>query len=291
MEQENTAPEGAAFEPRPMTDILRSDAPTRDTEPAGRQATEPAPAAPAETGDKPDAQPTADRARDDAGRFAPKADASKDTGPPPEAKQDATPQTVPVAAVLEERKKRQALERELQELRTRLAAPQPAAPPPVQAPPEVPLEDLMFQDPQRFIQAVQAPLQNEIVRTRIAMSEAAVRGEPDFEPAMAAFTQRVEADPQLRAVVSERLRSHPDPARWALEQGRALLAEQQWGQVIQQYGSPEAFLAAQRPPSPPPAPPPAPPASLASARSAGPRSGGAPWAGPTPLSQILGPRR
>ena len=276
-----------------MNDILRSDAPSRDTEPAGRQATEPAPAAPAETGDKPDAHSKDERARDDAGRFAPKA-AAPDTGPPPENKQD-VPQTVPVAAVLEERKKRQAVEARLKELEARIAAPPPPAAPTASASPEVPLEDLMFQDPQRFIQAVRAPIEEQLVQTRIALSEQAARREADYDQAIDALNRHVEqSPPEVRNHVAATLRQHPDPARWAVEQGRAILAQQNWGQVIQQYGSPDAFLAAQRAAAPPVAShpsPPAPPASLASARSAGPRSGGAPWSGPTPLSQILGPRR
>lgn len=294
MEQDTTAPEGAAFEPRPMNDILRSDAPARDTEPAGRQATEPPPAAPAETGDKPDAQPKGERPRDDAGRFAPKADAPKDNGPPPEPKQDA-PQTVPVAAVLEERKKRQAVEARLKELEARLAAPPaPAAAPPPPAAPEVPLTDLMFQDPERFIQAVRAPVEDQLVQTRIALSEQVARQQPDYAEAEEALVRYAQGDPEVLRVVQHALRTHPTPALWALEQGRQLIAQQKWGSVIQQYGSPEAYLAAQQPPpAPQPAspPPPAPPASLASVRSAGPRSGAAPWAGPTPLANILGPRR
>ena len=293
MDQETTAPEGAAFEPRPMTDILR-DAPAAPAkEPAGRPEPAAASPEPVETGDKPDAQPAAGRSRDDAGRFAPKADAP-DNGPPPEPKQDA-PQTVPVAAVLEERKKRQALERQLQELQARITAPPaPQQPPQPAAQPDVPLEDLIFQDPQRFIQAVRAPLEDELVRTRLAMSEANARRESDFDEATNAFAQYVEANPQIKGAIAGQLRSHPDPARWALEQGRALIAQERWGQVIQQYGSPEAYIAAQRPSQPapvaPPSAPPAPPASLASVRSAGPR--GVPtWSGPTPLSSIVGTRR
>ena len=292
MEQETTAPEGAAFEPRPMTDILR-DAPAAPAkEPAGRPEPVAAPPEPVETGEKPDAQPTAERPRDEAGRFAPKAGAP-DTGPPPETKQDA-PQTVPLAAVLEERNKRKALEARVKEMEARLTAPPPAPMPQPAAQPDVPLEDLMFQDPQRFIQAVRAPLEDELVRTRLAMSEANARRESDFDEATNAFTQYVEANPQIKNAVASQLRSHPDPARWALEQGRALIAQERWGQVIQQYGSPEAFIAAQRPSQPAPvaqpSAPPAPPASLASIRSAGPRTA-PPWSGPTPLSSILGTRR
>lgn len=288
MEQETTS-EAPAFEPKPLGEILRDPAPVEQTERAGRPEPEAPQAAPVETGDKPAPAPV-ERPRDDAGRFAPKAQ-EQAAGPPPEPKQDA-PQTVPIAAVLEERKKRQALEARLRELEARVSAP-PAPQQPAQ--PDVPLSDLMFQDPDRFIQAVRAPIEEQLVQTRIAMSEQVARREPDYAEAEDALARYVQANPQVAAHVRDTLRSHPAPAMWALEQGRQLLAQQKWGQVIQQYGSPEAFIAAQRaaaaPPHVAPSPAPAaPPASLASVRSAGPRTAPT-WIGPTPLSNILGTRR
>jgi hypothetical protein len=283
--------EGAAFEPRPMSEVLRSDpAPTRE-EPAGRPEPTAAPQTTSDPGEKP--APQADRNRDDAGRFAPK---GEQQGAPPASEQNA-PQMVPVSAVLEERKKRQALEARIREFEAAPRAPAPAQQMPQQpAQPEVPLSDLMFQDPDRFIQAVRAPLEEQLVMTRIAMSEQVARREPDYADAEAALTAYVEQNPAVRPHVAKALREHPAPAMWALEQGRMLLAQQRWGQVIQQYGSPDAYLAAvqqQQPPAPasraPAAPPP--PASLASVRSSGPRSSGlAPWSGPKSLFNTSGRR-
>lgn len=284
--------EAGSFEPRPLDAILRSDpAPARE-EPAGRPEPAAEPQAASDPGEKPASQP--ERPRDDAGRFAPK---GEQQAAPPAPEQNA-PQMVPLATVLEERKKRQALEARLREVEAARQAPQPAPQMPQQpAQPEVPLSDLMFQDPDKFIQAVRAPLEEQLVVTRIAMSEQVARQQPDYAEAEAALVAYVEANPQLRPHVAKQLREHPAPAMWALEQGRALLAQQQWGQVIQQYGSPQAFLAAQQQQAPQPvattAPAvPPPPASLASVRSAGPRNAGpAPWSGPKPLSAILGARR
>lgn len=294
MEQDSdteTSGEGE-FAPAPLGDILRGDVTPEPREPAGRQATEAPAETPAETGETTAEQPAEPEIpRDEHGRFAPKQAEAEGTGTPPEPKQE-QPQTVPIAVMLEDRKKRQAAEARLKELEARLAAltPPPAAPT-APATPEVPLEDLMFQDPQRFIQAVRAPLEDQIVQTRLAMSEANARREADYEEAMGAFTQYVESNPHLKAAVRDALRSHPDPGRWAMEQGRALIAEQRWGQVVKQYGTPEAFLAAQRaaaaPPAAPSTAPVAPPGSLASVRSAGPRGGADGWT-PTPLSEILG---
>lgn len=298
MEQDTATTGGdGAFAPTPLGDILRDDAPQTEREPAGRQEPLPTEAAPIETGDAPADLTKDTRPRDEQGRFAPKEEKPAETGPPP-AEQSA-PQTVPVGAVLEERKKRQALEVRLREMEARLAAPPPpAAAPQQQAAPEVPLEDLMFQDPQRFIERVRQPLEDQIVQTRVAMSEQLARQKPDYAEAEAAFLAWVEANPAERSRVVQEMRSQASPAEWAADVGRQIVAQQRWGQVIQQYGSPEAYLAAQQQAAPPvahapvaqPSAPPTPPGSLASVRSAGPRSGAAPWTGPTPLSAILGRR-
>ena len=288
---------GEAFAPTPLSDILRPDAEARPAEPVGRPEPEAAQQAPAETGEQPAPEPKApEQPRTSDGKFAPKDAAAAPAGPPPA--EQAPPQMVPVAAVLEERKKRQALEGRMRELEQRLAAPQPPQAPAQPQQPDVPLEDLMFQDPQRFVQAVRAPLEEQLVHTRLVMSEQVARTQPDYAEAEAALVSYVEANPQIKQQVAQALRAHPAPAMWALEQGRALLRQQQWGSVIRQYGSPEAYAEAMRaaqpvPPAAAPEPspsPPAPPGSLANVRAAGPRAGAPPWRGPTPLSAILGRR-
>lgn len=295
MEQDTENTSGGGFVPAPMTDILRSEPSAAPTEPAGRPEPEAAPAAASEPGEKPAEAPKDGQPRQPDGKFAPK-DATQGAGPPP-AEQKEPPQTVPLSAVLEERKKRQALEARLRELEAQRAPSQPPANAPSTAP-EVPLEDLMFQDPQRFLQAIQKPFEERLVETRIVMSEQVARQQPDYEQAESALMAYLDSNPAAKAQAAQIVRSHPAPALWALEQGRAVLAQQKWGQVIQQYGSPEAYAEALRASQPAPVPAPSaapspavPPASLASVRSAAPRSGAAPWTGPTPLSAILGPRR
>lgn len=284
---------GGEFTPTSLGDILRDGASRTEREPAGRQEPLPTEAAPVETGESPAAPPTDARPRDESGRFASK-EAPPETGPPP-AEQTA-PQTVPMAAMLEERKKRQAYEARIRELEARISAPAPVQQH-QQPAPDIPMEDLMFQDPQRFVEAIRAPFEAQLAQTRLAMSERVARQQPDYDAAVEALVHYAEANPQARGIISQTLNSHPDPAGWGYEQGRAILAQQRWGAVTQQYGSPEAYLAAQaqqqtaqQPVAQPAVPsPPTPPGSLASVRSAGPR--GAPvWNGPTPLSAILGRR-
>ena len=289
MEQDNATSGGGDFSPTPFGEILRDEAPATPTETAGRQ--EPtAEAAPVETGESPVDLTKDTRPRDEQGRFAPKGEDQPATGSPPA--EQKPPQMAPVAAVLEERKKRQEVEARLRDLEARLAAPQrPAQPPAAPAAPEVPLEDLMFQDPQRFIAALREPMNAELARTRLALSETVARQQPDWQEAEAAIVQLAQSNPEAHAFIRNMLETHEAPAMWALAEGRKLLSEQRWGSVIQQYGSPEAYLAAQQQsapaalPVPSPSAPPTPPGSLASVRSAGPRT--AAWGGPTPFSEIL----
>lgn len=296
MEQDKTAETSGegTFTPAPLADILRSDAAPEPREPAGRQATEAPTPATAETGETPVDLTKDARPRDEQGRFAPKADEHGEAGPPPDQKQESAPQTVPVAAVLEERKKRQALEARIKEMEARYAA--PPVPTPSPAEPETPLEDLMFQAPDKFVERVQAPLRKQVADMQLMMGEMIARQQPDYDAAETAVFEALERDPAAKQRVADFVNANPMQApQWVLQEGRKLLREQQWGAVIQQYGSPDALMAALRQQAPAAsapssAPPATPPASLASIRSAGPRAAPG-WNGPTPLSSILGTRR
>lgn len=296
MEQETGS---AGFVPTPIDDILRADdAPP--SEPAGRPEPQAAPE-PRETGEAA-APPEAkdNRPRDEAGRFAPKAEAApapQNTGTPPA---ENGPKLVPVSVAIEERKKRQALEAELAELRARAAQPQQPAPPPQQVAPQQAPD--FWADPDAHLthreQQIVARLEQEMVRRTVALSEAIARQQPDYEDAEKALFEYAQANPQLRQQIGTTLATHATPAMWAYEQGKRLLAAQAWAPVQQQHASPDAFIKAEverqvaermaRSPAPSSAPPP--PASLASARSAGPRVGPAAYTGPTPLTSILGRR-
>jgi hypothetical protein len=289
MEQNDAQTSGEGFAPTPIADILAP----RAAEPAPAPSPEPTPEPKPEAKGEPPAQPQDDSPRTPDGRFAPK-DAQAEAVPPT-AKQDAqAPTTVPVAVVQEERKKRQALERELAEMRAKAAAPQAAPQPPAQ--PQVPLEDLMFSDPQRFVATLRQQQEEQLIQTRLATSEAIARQQPDYAAAEEALSEYYQQSPQAAAEVAHMLRTHAAPAMWAYEAGKALMKQKRWLPVVQQHDDPEAWINAEVErrvseriaQAPAPAPSSAPlPQSLAAARSAGPRTLVPAFNGPTPISQIL----
>lgn len=283
-----------AEEPRALSDILTRQEPAeRQAEPAGQP--EPQDAAPQpETGE----EPRQEQPRDDAGKFAPKA------AVPPAAEK--TPEHGLTTALKAERAKRQELEREIADIRARLTAPQaPPAQQQQQAPatPPTPLPDLLFQDPERFVQTFEQRQQSALLETRIAISEAGARQQyADYEQALAALDAYARSGARQQAEVAQLTSTDPAPAYAAYRAGKALLAQQRWQPVMQQHGDPDAFIAAeverrvaeriaQQPEQPDPInPAPRLPTSLAGARASGPRSGPA-WNGPPPLDAILGQRR
>lgn len=297
MEQDNAETSGGGFVPKPMDDILSSREPAPAPEPS-----RPEPVAqPVETkGETPAEAPKDDRPRDASGKFLPKAETDEAATPAakPEGQQ---PTTVPVSALQEERRKRQALEKQLAEWQAKQAAPPPVAAPQPPAPqqPQVPLSDLMFQDPNAFVQTLQRQQKEDLLQTRIATSEAIARQQfTDYADAEQALTAYAQSSPQAAAEVAQALGNHPAPAMWAYQAGKQLLAQQRWQPIIQQHGDPEAFIAAEverrlaerQQSAPQPAPVAAPPQSLVSARSAGPRNAAPPWNGPRPMPEILGRR-
>ena len=298
MEQDNDA---GGFVPTSLDALLRAEPGTLPKEPAGRQETEAASPEPVEKGEAPAAppEPKDDRPRDASGKFIPKAEEAKPEQSAPPADDQPQSDRVPKSALIEERKKRQALEQRLRELETRAA--QPAPPPVPQAPqqPQVALSDMLFQDPARFVEVMQKQQEEALLATRIATSEAMARQQPDYADAEAALTALAQSSPVAARQISEALRAHPAPAMWALEQGRKLIAQQRWQPLMQQHQDPDAWINAEverrmsERMASAPAPssvPHAPPASLASVRSSAPRSGAAPWSGPTPMSAIVGRR-
>lgn len=289
---QDTADSGGAFTPAPLDDILRRDADAEAPNPTAGQPveTEPTPP-PAETGVTDKTEPGA---RDpETGRFVAK-EAEPETGSPP-AEQKPPPQFVPAAVLAEERRKWQAKVRELE---ARVAQPAPVAAPVQQQPtaPAVPLPDLMFQDPDRFVAELTRRQEDAILQTRIATSQAVAQREPDYADAEAALEAYARSSAQAAAEVAQNLRSHPAPAMWALEAGRHLLRQQKWAPIAQQHADPEAFIeaeiarrmAARTAPAPASsnAPPPKLPGTLADARSAGSRTS-AQTPTVTPLEEIV----
>lgn len=301
MEQETTRESGQveALAPLPMDAILRGETRPEPRAETDRQPVEAkAPETVAPKGEPAKAEASSER--DESGRF--KAKEQQDAAPPAAEKEA---DRVPLTALKEERGKRQALEAELararqfieQVQRQQQVAPQPPAPQPQQ-------QDhlgALLDDPSQFVgqqvrQAVQT-VEQQAFQRHIAMSRSFVAAQAaDYEQAEAALNEYVARNPQFGPHVGQALRNHPNPAQWALEQGRALLRQQRWAEVMAAHADPDAFVASRAPARPeieerdelPPSR--SLPVSLASARSAGaPRSASA-WSGPAPLSSIIGPR-
>jgi len=298
MDQENTdlAP---ADEPRALSDILgRAEPAERREAPAGQQAqsTE-TPTAP-ETGEA-----AAQRARDEAGRFAPKPEAA-----PPAA---SNPEVGQLAALKAEREKRQALERRLAEYEAR-QAPQ-AAPPPAIPPTPEPAAPAFWDDPEKFVgsveQRVAAMVEERTAALRMEWSREQTRTTAqdydDAEQALFDHVQEARAsrDPVKIAqadAIAAAIRNAPNPAAVALQLGRQAKALREAGNDPQAMyeravqAEVEKRIAAMQPAAPaspdPASPAPRLPTSLASARAAAPRAAST-YQGPKPFAAILGQRR
>lgn len=117
-------------------------------------------------------------------------------------KEDSTPESESwtKAAVMDERRKRQALERELEQLRKPKAEPKR---------PDV------FEDPDGAFSHMQQQFQQELATQRIAMSRDNMQMlKPDYDDMEQVFIKMAEDNPAL----VEQMRSHPNPARFAYEQ-------------------------------------------------------------------------
>lgn len=218
-----------------------------------------------------------------------------DPAVPPAAEQE--PDHVPVAALKDERKKRQESERIAKEYAEKLAAYErqmQQSPPP--APPARP--DL-FENPDGALDYVQQQFQQQLVRTKLDMSVAMARSQhEDYGEAEAAFVDAVRANPSLY----DQMMADPHPAGFAYRVGKQVAALRDIG------GDPEAYRAkvradleaelrqqweAERQSNgsgrPTPSRPSLPP-SLAGGRDTNGRFAPA-WSGPTPLKDILAPAK
>lgn len=233
----------------------------------------------AEVIDTPEPEAPSGPTRDEHGRFATKGvepAETADTVPPT----DKLPQDE-YKAIREEREKRQTLEKELEALRNQiqqLQQPQePPAPPPS-----------IWDDEQGW----QTHLQNQVLQqanqiSRINASEMAARSQhQDFQEMFDLFNEMAGSNPQLvqQAMadphpwgkayqIAKNYKSMQDLAAVDVNDLRAKLKEELLAE-LQQGNSPVA---------------PSIPATLSGERSVASRSGPA-WAGPTPLSEILGRR-
>lgn len=220
----------------------------------------------------------AERLRDDKGRFAKgeeatpepeKVEAKPAETPAAPEKRKPDPEFVPLKAVQEERRKRQELERRLQELET-----QRNPPPNLQ------------EDPNGYQAHLQQTLQSSLLNERLNLSEAMVRekhGDGAVEEAQELFAQAAQQDPSL----ANKLYSEKNPYGWLMKWAKSQKLTREMGDDPDQWISQkEAEIRARieqeyaqkaRQPAPPP--------SLASA--GGRMETQQSWQGPKPFDSIF----
>jgi hypothetical protein len=237
----------------------------------------------AEASAAPEVEANPGPSRDESGRFATKgvdpAEPQGDADPVPPT--DKLPQG-DYKAIREEREKRQNLERELEALRNQIQQIQQPQEPP--APPPSIWEDEQAYGGHIVNEAVQQATFN----ARLDMSEMMVRqANPDFEDMKAKFLQLAELNPTLRQ------QALADPHPWAKAYTIAKNASVAEGlgavDVADMREKLKAELLAEMQQGSTPYAPQQMPVSLSGERSVAARSGPG-WAGPTPLSEILGRR-
>lgn len=175
---------------------------------------------------------------------------------PPVSDEEEAQGRVPVAAIKEERRKRQEAERKALEYERELAA----------------------------LRSGQQPEDQQVdpVRQRLDLSVEYARDQfPDYEEKEAVFIEAIKRHPRGDEIYQEMLRkSHP--AKFAYELGEQLLALREIGP------DPRAFLRQARASAPEPkSAPPSIPQPLAASRDSGGRFAPANSAAPTPLSEII----
>lgn len=215
---------------RPIDDILNDIPEPVATEEVTQEVAEP--------------EAKAERERDEHGRFKSKEETGVETPPAPEAVAEPVPPTEQAnqlppqefAALKDERRKRQALEDEVRQMREQFTRMQPVQP--QQPPPD------FWDDPTAFMSHMRKEMRVELLQSlreeqqteKINASEqAAIAKYPDYPDAFNAFQQAVQLNPRL----AEEMVRAPDPAEFAYSKGKAALA-------IEQYGSIDALLAAER---------------------------------------------
>lgn len=185
-------------------------------------------------------------------------------------------------AVLDERRKRQELEKKLAEIEARLQ-------PQRQAPTQQEQPD-WFASPEQAAQAMQAQFAESMFQTRVATSERILKKEyEDYDEVVEVFSKQASKDPNLL----QQLYNHPFPAEFAYQVGTQI-------KLMEEIKDPKAYrekvraelLAEMQTGDPksqaPTASKPAVPRSLARDVSTQPRTPSGQFTGPTPLDELLG---
>lgn len=230
-------------------------------------------------------QPPADPAAD-----APGAPQQQDAAPPAVVTRDAEPVHVPREALMDERRKRQDLERRLSEYEQHMAQ-QSRQPPPD-----------WYENPQEASRHLQSTMQQqfaqEIFETRVNMGEMVMRERhQDYDEMVETFAQAAHANEHLL----RQLTTHPNPSDFAYKMGKRMKWDREVGdnpdsykskleaEFRAKYGIPDGDQTAPAP-APRPTSRTAPvPRSLARTTSAQPRDARTgQYTGPTPLEDIIG---
>lgn len=191
---------------------------------------------------------------------------------------------VPRKALEDERRKRQETERRLTELEALARANQERHQQrqTEQQPPD------WWSDPEAAAQHQQRQFQIQIYETRLALGEELLSSRDDYPDAKAAFIEAAQSDRNLAL----KLVQHTNPAKFAYETGRKILADREVGGDLAAYKAKlraeweaEQAAAGGRMPQAPKAPA---PKSLAGQPSAQPRDSAGRFAGPASLHDILG---
>lgn len=312
MEQDTTRPADAEA-PKPLADIIGKRREASAPPPAGQQAAPPPPPAPPKGEEpKPEAsKPEAAPQRAPDGKFAPKAEAEA-SAPPAE---DAERNVVPVAALKDERAKRQKAEAEasrvlaeMEAIKREIAALRnqpPAQSQPQAQQPEAPAPDF-WTDPDAYfahrLGEHERKIRADVINRHLGFSEAAARARhQDFDAALNEFAEAMRANPMLR----EQMVNAPDPGEFVYQVGKRamsvkpMLADPEGyrrqieaelrAKLEAEYAARMAAPAGSEPVAQSAVPLPPLPTSLASVRSVSPRTGPQ-WSGPAPLDAIIGPR-
>lgn len=118
-------------------------------------------------------------------------------------KEPESPETWTKAAVLDERRKRQALERQLEEMQARLNQP---------AQPQQEIDP--FEDPKSYFGQLEAKLKGETYKARVELSQDMMRSlKPDYDELELEFVDLAKENPSLWG----QLQSSPNPAKFAYE--------------------------------------------------------------------------
>lgn len=236
---------------------------------------------------------TIDPPRDEMGRFAPKeqgeqqpeaVEAAPDAqDAPPASEQE--PSHIPVAALKDERTKRQQAETERQELAARLQQYEAYFQQLQQQAPQTdeepdPIDALTAQ----IEQSVMSKVQHQHLTDKVNMTEVFARQKwADYDEKVELFKAEAQKNPFL----VQQLMQAPNPAEYAYQVSEQIAVARNYGGTAPSREQLEAEIRQKIMAEIGMSPKPTAPTSLASERSVGSRSGPA-WSGPTALGDILG---